>query len=333
MIWEDERDAPGDLYLARWDRGVGLRDAGGIPFAVGTADQRWPSVAATAGGFLVAWAERPDGEPVYRIRLRELDSQGEPSGAPVLVSPTGVDAGWPHVAAGPQDAWVAWSMDTGGGDLQGRRVCHDGTPLTAPVTLAATPDLEYSARLAVVDSDYVLVWLRSWGSGREARRALVDPLGGIHPTGGIPLSPPSVFASDLAVAAQGDSVWAVWREPLGEDEDDLVIAGFAGEDTVSVVVAEPLVLEASDVTAAPDSRPRVALRAAPNPFRGSVRLWGSSPKGTLRVFDVRGARIREVSGIAEWIWDGRDEGGRGVAPGVYYVRDDRGSGIRVVRLP
>ncbi|MGH7726368.1 MAG: FG-GAP-like repeat-containing protein [Candidatus Eiseniibacteriota bacterium] len=77
--------------------------------------------------------------------------------------------------------------------------------------------------------------------------------------------------------------------------------------------------------------------AFPNPGRGPVRFSHSRPITGLyeaTIFDLRGRRVRRLaSGNAgapgspvTWTWDGRDEAGALVAPGLYFyrVRDERG---------
>src|SRR5262249_41361533 len=68
---------------------------------------------------------------------------------------------------------------------------------------------------------------------------------------------------------------------------------------------------------------------SPNPFRGRTALrFGLSRAGNvqLELFDVSGRRVRSlVSGalpVGEHTaaWNGRDEGGNAVRPGVYFVR-------------
>lgn len=69
-------------------------------------------------------------------------------------------------------------------------------------------------------------------------------------------------------------------------------------------------------------RPRSQLVFVPNPFRDNAR--SRLPAGEARgawIYAPNGARLRFLapeSGVLRW--DGRDDGGRAVAAGVYFVR-------------
>lgn len=88
----------------------------------------------------------------------------------------------------------------------------------------------------------------------------------------------------------------------------------------------------------------VFARAYPNPFRDrtTIRLHASpGVRAGIEIFDVTGRRIlsRDLgnagSSDLEWVWDGREESGLGVAPGAYHVRATIGSKVltdRVLRV-
>jgi hypothetical protein len=76
----------------------------------------------------------------------------------------------------------------------------------------------------------------------------------------------------------------------------------------------------------------LALSApAPNPLRGSCTMRLALPRAaaaTLAVYDQQGRHVRTLlsgaqpAGEHPVTWDGRDDGGRGVASGIYFVRLD-----------
>jgi choice-of-anchor B domain-containing protein len=79
----------------------------------------------------------------------------------------------------------------------------------------------------------------------------------------------------------------------------------------------------------------------PNPFNPSTRIPFELTHGgrvTLEVYDVAGRRVRAVldralpAGLHEAEWDGRDDGGRGVASGVYFYRMRAGSRTETRRM-
>jgi flagellar hook assembly protein FlgD len=69
--------------------------------------------------------------------------------------------------------------------------------------------------------------------------------------------------------------------------------------------------------------------AGPNPFRGSTTFaldLAQAARIGLELFSVDGRRVRTLldriyePGRYTLTWDGHDDGGHAVAPGVYYVR-------------
>lgn len=99
----------------------------------------------------------------------------------------------------------------------------------------------------------------------------------------------------------------------------------------------------------PGGRPAPAapiLRVAPNPFRDATTIvWdvpGIQTSGELRILDVAGRLVatREVSvvpsepsGRLSVSWNGRDDAGRAVPPGIYFFRADGSAATaRVVRV-
>jgi len=84
-----------------------------------------------------------------------------------------------------------------------------------------------------------------------------------------------------------------------------------------------------------------ALSVAPNPFRESTSIRYAAPSGApfhLRLYDVQGRLIRRLDATSRSgavSWDGRDEKGVSVTPGVYFLRLDSATGVqssKVVRL-
>jgi hypothetical protein len=83
-------------------------------------------------------------------------------------------------------------------------------------------------------------------------------------------------------------------------------------------------------------------RNVPNPFNPITRIDFEVPAAglvRLLVFDVRGRTVRTLvddalpAGRYTALWDGRDDGGRGAASGVYYYRlEAAGGGVQTRRM-
>lgn len=97
---------------------------------------------------------------------------------------------------------------------------------------------------------------------------------------------------------------------------------------------------------APAQLYRFALIApAPNPFRAQCQIACVLPTAgevELALYDVTGRRVRDLStkkglaGFNRFLWDGRNDAGRTVGAGIYFVRLQHAAGqrtARVVRLP
>jgi hypothetical protein len=88
---------------------------------------------------------------------------------------------------------------------------------------------------------------------------------------------------------------------------------------------------------------KLAVRAFPNPSLGRTRIGFDLPAEAsvlLGVYDAAGRRIATVgrgtwaAGGGEMVWNGRDDSGQPVAPGVYFVRartsDGESASTRIV---
>jgi hypothetical protein len=85
---------------------------------------------------------------------------------------------------------------------------------------------------------------------------------------------------------------------------------------------------------------RVALTASPNPFETNIVLRAFSLDEpvmfeALEIYDVRGRMLRRFApaeGTREIAWDGRDETGNPVAPGMYLLSLRTGLGRQVYKV-
>jgi hypothetical protein len=113
---------------------------------------------------------------------------------------------------------------------------------------------------------------------------------------------------------------------LAPGDPEIRIAAVDARDVANHKLQLPVEIRASGVIA-----PNVTAfaLAAPNPFRQSTTLGFDLAEGArveLALWSVDGRHVRTLvndvrqPGRYAIVWDGRDDGGRALAPGVYYVR-------------
>jgi predicted GH43/DUF377 family glycosyl hydrolase len=91
-----------------------------------------------------------------------------------------------------------------------------------------------------------------------------------------------------------------------------------------------------------DTRPVVSLVARAQPGPAPILEWSAPPgrRATLVLYDTRGRRVRRLYdgpgvALARATWDGRDDAGRPLPPGLYFARlqsGEQSATARVIRL-
>ena len=120
------------------------------------------------------------------------------------------------------------------------------------------------------------------------------------------------------------------RNYWGTTDSSAIAAMLLGEvDWTPFLPSEPLATAIADSPAGAPQRFWLH-HARPNPFNSQTQIRFDLPRPSsvsLAVYDMRGVRIRNLvagrrldAGIHEIDWNGRNDGGRGVASGVYLLR-------------
>jgi hypothetical protein len=171
---------------------------------------------------------------------------------------------------------------------------------------AGTPEL----RFTLTDPAAVTIEVSDPASGRVlATRATVDLAAGAHQ---LALTPAELAAANA-----------------GAGGERVVRVGAASRYTGGPSASAETRFTVAGGNVLPPGRPML-LGNVPNPAFASTRisyLLPQSPAGavTLRLYDSRGRRVRSLTpglapGLNEVMWDGRDDSGARVAPGVYFYR-------------
>jgi len=97
----------------------------------------------------------------------------------------------------------------------------------------------------------------------------------------------------------------------------------------------------SDAPGEPPLRLFPGIAAAPNPASSVLRLQADLPaagRAQIEAFDTAGRLVRSVyagpvrAGTSDWSWDGRDDSGRPVPNGTYWIRLQAGAETRVAKI-
>jgi hypothetical protein len=121
----------------------------------------------------------------------------------------------------------------------------------------------------------------------------------------------------------------------------VVVEDLAQDQTGNYTLSLNLTGGPTDVGDGPPPAELALLPASPSPFSHTTRLGFELPSAGdvhLRVFDVRGARVRSLveesrgAGAHSVTWDGRDDRGARVASGVYYLQLEAAGAVRLRKV-
>ena len=198
------------------------------------------------------------------------------------------------------------------------------TPPTAPTNLIAQ----------LTDSTLVLSWDAATDAETPAAGLTYNLRVGTTPGGGeicAAMADASGFRRILAMGNVNQNLsWTITLpdppSPVYYWSVQAIDASFAGS-----AFAEEQILGGRSGAPSLEALPTIyALHAAaPNPFRAGTTIRFDLPQAgrtKLEIFNVAGRRVRVLQnrsmnpGRYAPVWDGRDEAGRAVSPGVYFVR-------------
>ena len=134
---------------------------------------------------------------------------------------------------------------------------------------------------------------------------------------------------DLAAAAIGCTIYALGGQTTGA-------SGYVGANAAGAVESVNCACLPPPPPPPPYSGP---LRVFPNPFRrgtavrGTVKFEGVKPGAGVRIYQPGGLKVWEAVAAGVLVeWNGRNEAGKPVAPGVYLWVTEDGSGKRQGKL-
>jgi hypothetical protein len=243
------------------------------------------------------------------------------------------------------------------GPVSGRftaRAASGPVPVDRLISGTIGRDGVWEAALAVPEGKAAMGLALAWGHDWRALPTydldlyLRDPKGAPHLEGVSLRSPELVLVPDPPAGAWGlrvvDAGTVAGREYFrlavkfydvapGSVRELLAAAGAAAKAGPSGVPAG---------LAGAAAAPLELLAAAPNPFNPAttIRFGLGEPGGpvAIRIFDAGGRLVRALAdevlppGLHAVVWDGRNDGGRAVASGVYFYRVEAPAGSAVRKL-
>lgn len=292
-----------------------------------------PRLAAFGNRWFVVWQGRwSHDNPWARIRGNFVDANGVAATSFVVADGNSYNYA-PSVAAGNGIALVTFQSTWNGSccwDIYGARFDVNGGRLDpAQGRLIVGVDQEQTEPNVAWDGEQFLVIFQDrrhvttnadlrphlYGARVLADGGVLDPTGFAVAADAVPESSPAILSMDPEGSGRALLAYTVLA-PLAPYASERVVVRTAGAPSADVT-------EFDAAAGGP--------RAYPNPTGGSVQLSGVRGDAYCDVFDAGGRRVGRFSGGR---WDGRDDGGRPVTPGVYYIRPaapSTGPAVKIVR--
>lgn len=143
----------------------------------------------------------------------------------------------------------------------------------------------------------------------------------------------------------GSALQGVGVDALGisDEDDETLYIGAAGHELYLLDLPTGALKSAGASNPGLNTRPKFRLeveRISPTPSRSSSTIAFRAPGGRIEVtiFDVAGRRVRdlgtklEAAGRGQVVWDGRNQSGQSVGPGIYFARVKAGGQEESARL-
>ena len=311
VVWQDKRSGEKDIYAR-------LIEADGTPGAeiqicIESGNQTDPSIAFDGTHYLVVWADNRSGN--WEIYNRIIDPDGT-LGVETMIStsplsePYGTAVAWNGVKY-----LVVWDKDR---DIYGRLANMDGTPSTDDIVISNLSNSQYWPAVSWDRANYIVVW-NDYRGDYDIYAQKVSGIGNLV-GGEIAICTASNSQFMPAVASNGNGYFVTWNDYRnGSPSLDDIYGTFGGIIT--------------DVDESNSFSTTQQLSAFPNPFgreSNSIQISFTLPKASfadVKIYNIRGELVKKLySGIANEMienrvtWDGRDENGRLLSPGIYFYQ-------------
>jgi hypothetical protein len=300
VVWRDMRDGNDEIYYKRstdnggtWGADTRLTDFSAI--------KRLPSVAASGSNVHVVWNDYRDNREIY---YKLSTDNGGTWGADTRLTDDPDNSYNPSVAASGGNVHVVW-YDYRDENAEVYYKYNASTGIEIPSFFATSEfsSIKLQWRLEIEHQIIqYLIYKKSAGEGKDYSEVARIPACGSSP------SPQTYFFRDRGVKS---GVWYFYKLGVVTIGDNTT---WYGPVSATVIAEKPL------------------LKISPNPFSTATTIFlrgVSDYQGTgiseLRIFDVTGRRVREISFLPfdfslGAIWDGRDNAEQVLPPGIYFLK-------------
>ena len=267
VVWQDERNFTTnstDILGTRVTAAGKIADLLGIKICTFAEAQQNPSVAASGGGFLVAWEDSRNilttGIDIYGSRVTGAGTVADPAG--LALSTAANDQTAPSVAGNQSTFLVAWSDDRTGGlapDIYGTLVSQ-AAAISNPggLAISSTGGAETRPSIGATANGFLVVW----EDGNDIFGARVTNGGVVTDPSGSPIQITSTGSGSFpVVAGLGTNYLVAWVDDRssGNTSLDIYAARVAGAGTVPDFNGFP-------VCTSPTSQNRPAVAAGTNDY-------------------------------------------------------------------
>ena len=332
VVWDTGEGCNAPIFGARIDQLGVVLDPSGIAISHGTYHFHYedPVVAFDGTNYLVVWQAWAEGWGVGLGGVR-VDTSGNVLD-PVDIHIAQGDCFWPAIAFDGVNFFVVWEES---GDIYGTRVDQSGNVLdTAGIPISTAPYAQEQPSISFDGTHYVVVW-------RDSRNDSVHY--DIH---GARISPSGIITESFAVSTQSGRQFAPAIAHGAEDQLLITYTGWTGSNNDNPINTMRIWGEFYPfVGIAEDGRFMVKnsqynLHVYPNPFTHNIKISfsvGHNAKGIeqrvegteLKIYDATGRLIKSFNHVTNQIfdqvvWDGRDDAGKKLPSGVYFLKFETG---------
>jgi hypothetical protein len=307
LVWQDGRDGNPEVYYRRWS---GSWEAGEVRLSHNSASSLYPTVVSDGlAKTYVAWMDDRSGDWEIYYRVHDGASWGDEIRLPQHAG----GSFYPSLASDGNGRVVVVFEDDRDGNLEiyAQRIDEPSAPerLTNDPAASTSPALKLEE-----DGTQHLVWSDDRKDGIHQAWYKTYAQGEWSLDHRLSESPSGAELPMLAVA--GGAAQVVWRD--SRDGNYEIYGLFPG------------MLNPASAPGIEGASSDFVILWYPNPFEGQVTAMihpAAGPAATLDLYDPSGRKIRSLlpgpaggRAASTVVWDGRDDRGRSLGPGVYLYR-------------